>query len=122
MRRPTSVDPVKESSGTSGCSTRAFPVSAPPWTTLKTPGGTPASARTCAKRVAEWGTSSAGFQTTAFPQRSAGRIFQEGTAIGKLKGVMRPATPIGRRNDIAHLRGSSDGTVCPKRWRPSVAA
>jgi hypothetical protein len=34
---------------------------------------------------------------TAFPQTSAGNIFQVGMAIGKLNGVISPTTPIGRR-------------------------
>ena len=49
------------------------------------------------------GTSSAGLKMHAFPQSSAGNIFQVGIAIGKLNGVMMPATPIGRRKLIAHL-------------------
>ena len=57
-----------------------------------------------------------------FPQSSAGKIFQLGTATGKLKGVMIPNTPMGRRNDIAHLLRSSEGAVRPNRRRPSTAA
>ena len=68
------------------------------------------------------GTSSAGLKMHAFPQSSAGNIFQVGIAIGKLNGVMMPATPIGRRKLIAHLLRSSLGTVCPQSWRPIVAA
>ena len=68
------------------------------------------------------GTSSAGLNTQAFPQSSAGNIFHVGIAIGKLNGVMMPQTPIGRRKLIAHLFRSSLGTVCPKSRRPSVAA
>ena len=49
------------------------------------------------------GTSSAGLKTTALPQSSAGNVFHVGIAIGKLNGVMRPHTPIGRRMLIAHL-------------------
>ena len=49
------------------------------------------------------GTSSAGLKTHAFPHSSAGNIFHVGIAIGKLNGVMMPATPIGRRKLIAHL-------------------
>ena len=44
-----------------------------------------------------WGTSSAGLKTTAFPHASAGKIFHVGIAKGKLKGVIIPQTPIGRR-------------------------
>ena len=36
------------------------------------------------------GTSSDGLMITAFPQSSAGNIFQVGIAIGKLNGVIRP--------------------------------
>jgi len=43
------------------------------------------------------GTSSAGLNTHAFPQTSAGNIFHVGMASGKLNGVMIPQTPIGRR-------------------------
>ena len=61
-------------------------------------------------------------KTHAFPQTSAGNIFQVGIAIGKLNGVTIPATPIGRRKLIAHLLRSSLGTVCPNRRLPSTAA
>ena len=40
---------------------------------------------------------SPGLMITVFPQTSAGNIFQVGMASGKLKGVMRPHTPMGRR-------------------------
>ena len=55
------------------------------------------------------------------PVTSAGIIFQHGIAIGKFQGVMIPATPIGWRMLIAHLSGSSEGTVSPNRRRPSPA-
>ena len=48
-------------------------------------------------------------------------IFQHGIAIGKFQGVMIPAKPIGWRMLIAHLSGSSDGTVSPCIRRPSPA-
>ena len=51
-----------------------------------------------------------------------GNIFQVGIAIGKLNGVMMPATPIGRRKLIAHLLRISLGTVWPNSRRPSLAA
>ena len=43
------------------------------------------------------GASGDGFQTTVFPQSSAGITFQEGTAIGKFEVVISAATPRGRR-------------------------
>ena len=55
------------------------------------------------------------------PVTSAGIIFQHGIAIGKFQGVMIPAMPSGWRMLIAHLSGSSDGTVSPTIRRPSPA-
>ena len=60
-----------------------------------------------------------GLKTTVLPVTSAGIIFQHGIAIGKFQGVMIPAMPIGWRMHIAHLSGSSDGTVSPTIRRPS---
>ena len=67
------------------------------------------------------GASSAGLKTTVLPQMSAGRIFQDGTAIGKFQAVIMPHTPIGCRTDIANLLRSSEGVVCPNSRRPSPA-
>ena len=60
-------------------------------------------------------------KTTVLPATSAGIVFQAGIAIGKFQGVMIPATPIGWRMLIAHLSGSSEGTVSPNIRRPSPA-
>src|SRR5918997_1566030 len=57
-----------------------------------TSGGSPASSRISTSIVPVCGTSSAGLKTHAFPQTSAGNIFHVGIAIGKLNGVMIPAT------------------------------
>ncbi len=62
-----------------------------------------------------------GLNTTVLPVTSAGIVFQHGIAIGKFQGVMIPATPSGWRMLIAHLSGSSDGTVSPAIRRPSPA-
>ena len=43
------------------------------------------------------GTSSAGFQTTVFPNAIAGAIFQAGIASGKFHGVIAATTPSGSR-------------------------
>ncbi len=95
---PVSVEPVNEMTGTSGCSTSALPTVSPrPCTSWITSGGSPASSRISTSRWTVWGTSSDGLMITAFPQSSAGNIFQVGIAIGKLNGVIRPTTPIGRR-------------------------
>ena len=112
--RPVAVEPVNETTRTPGCATSGAPAPAPsPVTRLTTPGGTPASARVCTKLTAESGASSAGFSTTVLPQIRAGKIFQDGTAIGKFQAVIRPQTPTGWRIDIANLLRSSDGVVWP---------
>ncbi len=118
-----SVEPVNEMTGTSGCSTIARPTTDPcPCTSCTTSGGRPASINTSTSRCALCGTSSAGLKITAFPHSSAGNIFHVGIASGKLNGVIRPVTPMGRRKLIAHLWRSSDGTTRPNSRRPSVAA
>ena len=119
---PVAVDPVNETSATSSWATIAAPTSPLPCTSWITSGGRPASSMISTSTCPVCGTSSAGLNTQAFPHTSAGNIFQVGMAIGKLNGVMIPATPIGRRKLIAHLLRSSLGTVWPKRRRPSVAA
>jgi hypothetical protein len=122
MRRPVSVDPVNDTTDTSGCSTMGAAAPGPsPMTRLTTPGGTPASTSVCTKLMAVSGASSAGLKTTVLPQISAGRIFHDGTAIGKFHAVIIPQTPIGWRTDIANLLRSSEGVVWPNSRRPSPA-
>ena len=119
---PVVDDPVNEMTPMSGEPTIASPTSAPaPVTRLTTPGGTPASAISSTSSVAQCGVSLAGLKTTVLPVTSAGMIFQHGIAIGKFHGVMIPAMPIGWRMLIAHLSGSSEGTVSPAIRRPSPA-
>jgi hypothetical protein len=50
-----------------------------------------------AKAYATAGASSDGFHTIVLPVTSAGTIFHDGTAIGKLPAVTMPTTPSGRR-------------------------
>src|ERR1035437_9913458 len=120
--RPTSVEPVKLTRSTSELTKIGAPAPGPsPNTTFRTPGGSPASARTCTRLYVESGVSSAGFSTTVFPQISAGIAFHDGIAIGKFQGVISPATPTEARTAIANLLGNSDGAVWPNWRRPSPA-
>ena len=48
-------------------------------------------------------------------------IFHVGIAKGKFQGVIAATTPSGARVDMAHLFGSSAGTVSPNCRRPSPA-
>src|SRR5262245_53275609 len=110
--RPTSTDPVNDTTDTSGCFTSGAPTSGPvPNTRFTTPGGSPASSRTRMKFHEDSGVSSAGFKTTVLPQTSAGISFHDGIAIGKFHGVIAPQMPRGLRVDIANLSGSSAGVV-----------
>ena len=91
-------------------------------TTLKTPGGRPASSKTRASATTEAGVSVAGLMTIVLPAISAAMDFHAGMAIGKFQGVTSAQTPRGWRTHIANLLGSSDGVVKPNRRRPSPAA
>ena len=74
---PVRVEPVTEISATSGWRASAAPASGPgPGTTLKTPGGTPASSASRPSISAVSGVSSDGLRTTALPAASAGPTFQ----------------------------------------------
>ena len=67
--------PVKEMRRTIGWLVRAVPHEAgPPVTTLKTPSGSPASARTCANSSSAAEACSDGFRTMVLPAARAGAI------------------------------------------------
>jgi len=105
---PTSVEPVNETA--SARSMTARPVSPPPPTTWKTPSGRWAVSSS-PTRVATAIASDEGLSTTVLPYASAGAAFHSGMAIGKFHGVMRPATPRGRRRLISSVRGSAGGAA-----------
>ena len=96
---PTSVDPVKQTFRTAGCSTRRCPTTDPlPVTTVNTPSGSPASRASSARRSAVSGVSSAGLRTTVLPAARAGAKPQPAIGIGKFHGTMTPTTPSGSWN------------------------
>jgi hypothetical protein len=98
IQRPVAADPVKLTRSTSGCSTSGAPASDPsPWTTFRTPSGTPASRASPPKNQADAGVCSDGFTTAAFPQRIAGNAFQATFGSGVLKLMISAATPSGWR-------------------------
>ncbi len=115
--RPTSVEPVNPTLSTSpSASARSSPSNAvgpSASTMLNTPGGNPACTKSCASASDVAGAYSAGFHTTAFPHRSAGTRYHDGTATGKFPAVTIAATPTGFRNVNSCLSGSSLGTVMP---------
>ena len=94
--RPTSVEPVKATLATSGCSTSRVPTTEPlPTTTWSTPSGMPASRASSARRRAVSGVISAGLTTMVLPVASAGPTFHEVMAMGKFHGTMAATTPRG---------------------------
>ena len=123
MCLPAAVDPVNDIPATRGSWTSGSPTSLPlPVTRLSTPPGSPASSKISTSLVATMGVSDAGLKTTALPAITAGKIFQEGIAIGKFHGVMQAITPSGSRTVMDHLFRSSEGTVSPCGRRPNPAA
>ena len=113
IRRPTSVEPVKATFATSGCSTSRAPAVEPgPTTTLTTPSGIPDSTAIRSNSSAVSGVSSAGLRTTVLPAASAGASFHEAIVSGKFHGVISATTPSGSRNVIVTPPGT--GIVSPR--------
>ena len=93
---PVADSPVNETSCTSGCATSAAPAVSPkPWTTLKTPGGTPTSSNSAASRVAVSGDHSAGLRTIVLPAARHGAIRHVESISGAFHGMISAATPTG---------------------------
>ena len=94
--RPVTVEPVNAILFTSGCSASAAPATSPsPGTTLKTPGGIPASTqiRPSSRHVS--GASSGALSTTVLPAASAAEPLRQAMWSGKFQGMIMPTTPIG---------------------------
>ncbi len=91
------VEPTNDTAWMSGCSRIASTATLSPWTTLKTPSGTPASRRSSASSSDAPGSFSDGFRMNVFPQAIAFVSIQSGTIAGKLNGVMPATTPSGWR-------------------------
>src|ERR1700740_173538 len=93
------VDPTKLTAAMPEWLRIASTASLSPLTTLKTPGGNPASVSNSAMRMPADGSRSDGFSTKVLPQASAIGNIHIGTITGKLKGVMPAQTPSGCRPD-----------------------
>ena len=65
----------------------------------ETPGGSPASASSCAQNMAADGSFSDGLRMKALPQAMASGYIHIGTIAGKLNGVMPATTPSGWRRE-----------------------
>ena len=93
------VEPTKLTAAISGWCRIASTASLSPLTTLKTPGGRPASVSNSAMRRPGEGSRSDGLRTKVLPQASATGNIHIGTIAGKLNGVMPAHTPSGWRTD-----------------------
>ena len=90
---------MKATLSTPGCATSGAPAAAPnPVTTLKTPGGKPASTTSSANSSVDAGACSAGLTTTVHPAASAGASFQLMSSTGEFHGVIAATTPTGSRS------------------------
>ena len=69
-----------------------------PCTTLKTPGGKPASTVRSASSEQDSGDHSAGFRITVQPAARAGAVFQVESMNGAFHGVITAAGPLGMRS------------------------
>ena len=88
-----------ETASTSGWSRIASTATLSPWTTLKTPSGSPASAYSSAMKFDADGSRSDGLSTNVLPVAIAIGCIHIGTITGKLNGVIPAQTPSGWRNE-----------------------
>ena len=88
-----SVLPVNDTMSTAGCSTRVFPTSAPPGTTLNAPAGTPAWIASSATRSVDAGAASGGFTTIEFPDANVSAILHAPHDSAPLNGVIDERLP-----------------------------
>jgi hypothetical protein len=97
MERATGVEPTKLTAATSWWCSSASTACLSPWTTVKTPSGSPACCKSSASSSAADGSFSLGLRMNALPQAIALAHIHSGTITGKLNGVMPATTPSGWR-------------------------
>ncbi len=122
-RRPTAVEPVKDSmrvrvwlsiASTTGPGSEVV-------TTLTTPAGSPASSMSAATASAVSGVSAAGFSTTVHPAASAGAILRVAIAAGKFHGVTSTLTPTGWWVTTIRFAPLGEWPTSPRRRTTSSA-
>mmetsp|Transcript_8533 Transcript_8533/g.26568 ORF Transcript_8533/g.26568 Transcript_8533/m.26568 type:complete len:241 (-) Transcript_8533:460-1182(-) len=95
MCSPAALPPTKEMARIGSESQMKLTASWPPWMTLTTPAGTPASRASLASFMPVSGTRSDGFITMVLPHVMAIGNIQSGIMAGKLNGQMPAVTPSG---------------------------
>ena len=93
MYEAIGVEPTKPTALMRGSCSIASTASLSPFTTFSTPGGSPASMNSSARRSGTEGSRSDGLRMKALPQAIAGAAFHSGIMAGKLNGVMPATTP-----------------------------
>src|SRR5947208_1879889 len=88
------VEPTNEIALTLGCSSKRSTQTLSPWTTLSTPGGRPASARSCAQKFAQLGSRSLGLSTNVFPHAIAIGYIHIGTIAGVANATFAWTSPV----------------------------
>ena len=123
IRLPVAVEPMKPTAATSGCDTISSPATGPsPGRKLNTPGGSSASSTHAASRPEQTAVLGAGFQTTVFPEASAGATSSAGIVYGQFHGVTIATGPFGRRSSSTRVPGEALGGMLPSIRMPSSAA
>lgn len=97
MRRPIAVDPVNATRSTPRCPTTYALASASAGTTLRTPGGSPASIAASATARVSSTVCGDGLRITVHPAASAGAYFCAARACGKFHSAIAATTPAGSR-------------------------
>src|SRR5262249_19878172 len=112
--RPTSVEPVKETTRTRGSCSIALTTlpDEREGMTLTAPAGTPASSRIGISASMVSGVSEAGLSTTVQPAASAGPILRVAMAAGEFHGGTSTGTPAGVC--CATMRGPAGGRRVPR--------
>ena len=123
---PTLVEPVKLTRRTAGWAISAATTAAPSAGALEitftTPGGKPASLRTCPTRWWVAGQVSEARSTTVLPQASAAATARVARITGAFQGARPSTTPAGWRIAMDRVPGLSDGMISPVICVVSAAA
>src|SRR4051794_4127839 len=94
--RPVADEPVNVTRSTRSSAVSEAPAGLPcPLSTLRTPGGNPASTASLPRSVTEAGVSSDGLMMQVLPQAIAGAIFHVAIISGKFQGLIAATTPAG---------------------------
>src|SRR4029078_5063463 len=132
------VEPTKETDLILGLVSSSSTAVLSPWSTLNTPGGSPASAHSRASHSDALGSFSEGLSTTVLPGAKAMGEDHIGTMAGKVDGEMTPTAPSGWRMEYTStlveafsvnpplsrcgMPQANSTTSCPRGTSPSASA